>query len=146
MTPPGEKQRSHIYKQPGQTVKAAGLARTMSGALDTDKWLNTTWQPDATTVRSAFFGRVIRVLAEDLSTAAVVAIHPTYLADAEYQSAAGFLDTTIHMPAIPSPAAVAQILGRRAGLALDSATGQFLLALDNPSSSGDILPSWVTVR
>jgi len=86
---------------------------------DTDKWLNTTWQPDATTVRSAFFGRVIRVLAEDLSTAAVVAVHPTYLADAEYQSAAGFLDTTIHVPAIPSPAAVGQILGRRAGLALD---------------------------
>jgi ABC-type dipeptide/oligopeptide/nickel transport system ATPase subunit len=86
---------------------------------DTDKWLNTTWQPDATAVRSAFFGRVIRVLAEDLSTAAVVAVHPTYLADAEYQSAAGFLDTTIHVPAIPSTAAVAQILGRRAGLALD---------------------------
>jgi hypothetical protein len=30
---PGEKQGAHIYKQPGQTVKAAGLARTMSGAL-----------------------------------------------------------------------------------------------------------------
>src|SRR5674476_684294 len=29
----GEKQPSHSYKQPGQTVKAAGLARTMSGAL-----------------------------------------------------------------------------------------------------------------
>src|SRR5665811_956262 len=86
---------------------------------DTDKWLYTTWQPDATTVRSAFFGRVIRVLAEDLSTAAVVAVHPTYLADAEYQSAAGSLDTTIHVPAIPSPATVGQILGRRAGLALD---------------------------
>jgi hypothetical protein len=85
---------------------------------DTDKWLNTTWQPDATTVRSAFFGRVIRVLAEDLSTAAVVAVHPTYLADAEYQSA-GSLDNTIHVPAIPSPAAVGQILGRGAGLALD---------------------------
>ena len=27
--------------------------------VDTDKWLNTTWQPDATTVRAAFFGRVI---------------------------------------------------------------------------------------
>jgi hypothetical protein len=48
-----------------------------------------------------------------------VAVHPTYLAGAEYQSAAGFLDTTIHVPAIPSPAAVGQILGRRAGLALD---------------------------
>jgi hypothetical protein len=62
---------------------------------------------------------VIRVLAEDLSTAAVVAVHPTYRADAEYQSAAGFLDTTIHLPAIPSPAAVGQVVGRRAGLVLE---------------------------
>src|SRR5665811_2042919 len=30
----GEKQPSHSYKQPGQTVKAAGLARTMSEALE----------------------------------------------------------------------------------------------------------------
>jgi hypothetical protein len=30
----GEKQRSHNYKHAGQTVKAAGLARTMSGALE----------------------------------------------------------------------------------------------------------------
>jgi len=30
---PDEKQGSRSYKQPGQTVKAAGLARTMSGAL-----------------------------------------------------------------------------------------------------------------
>jgi len=86
---------------------------------DTDKWLNTTWQPDAATVRAAFFGRVVRVLAEDLSTAAVVAVHPAYLADIEYQSAAGFLETTIHVPAVPAAAAVGLILGRRAGLALD---------------------------
>jgi transposase len=29
----GEKQRSRSYKRPGQRVHAAGLARTMSGAL-----------------------------------------------------------------------------------------------------------------
>jgi ABC-type dipeptide/oligopeptide/nickel transport system ATPase subunit len=85
---------------------------------DTDKWLNTTWQPAAASIRAAFFGRVIRVLAEELSTAAVVAVHPSYLADSAYQSAAGFLDTTIHVPAIPGAEAVGQILGRRAGLAL----------------------------
>jgi len=85
---------------------------------DTDKWLNTRWQPDAETVRAAFFGRVVRVLAEDLSTAAVVAVHPAYLADPDYQAAAGFIDTTIHVPAIPGASAVGQILARRAGLAL----------------------------
>jgi hypothetical protein len=26
---------------------------------DTDKWLNTTWQPGAATVQATFFGRVI---------------------------------------------------------------------------------------
>jgi thiamin-phosphate kinase len=33
VTPPGETQRSHAYKQRGQTFKAAGLLRTMSAAL-----------------------------------------------------------------------------------------------------------------
>lgn len=88
---------------------------------DTDKWLNTSWQPDAATIRAAFFGRVIRVLAEDLSTAAVLAVHPTYLDDADYQAATVFLDTTIHLPSIPRTRAVGQILGRRAALALDLA-------------------------
>ena len=46
---------------------------------------------------------------------------------AEYQSAAGFLDTTIHVPAIPVAAAVGQILGRRAGLALDFKDEQWAL-------------------
>lgn len=86
---------------------------------DTDKWLNQTWQPRSATVRAAFFGRVIRVLAEDLSTAAVLAVHPTYLDDDEYQAAAVFLDKTIHLPSIPGTRAVGQILGRRSGLVLD---------------------------
>ena len=94
---------------------------------DTDKWLNTTWQPDAAMVRAAFFGRVVRVLAEELATAAVLAVHPAYLEDDEYRSAAVFLDTTIHVPKIPGAAAVGQILGRRAGLALDLADEQSAL-------------------
>lgn len=117
-TPLSSSQRMDQARQLLDLIRADDLQPVLV-LDDTDKWLNTTWQPDAATVRSAFFGRVIRVLAEDLSTAPVVAVHPTYLADAEYQSAAGFLDTTIHVPAIPSPTAVGQILGRRAGLALD---------------------------
>lgn len=115
--PPSAGQRMDQARQLLDLIRADDLQPVLV-LDDTDKWLNTTWQPHAATVRAAFFGRVIRVLAEDLSTAAVVAVHPTYLADAEYQSAAGFLDTTIHVPAIPAASAIGQILGRRARLAL----------------------------
>ncbi|WP_295695370.1 hypothetical protein [Lapillicoccus sp.] len=37
---------------------------------DTDRWLSTSYQPDNPAVRSAVFGRVVRILAEDLGTAA----------------------------------------------------------------------------
>ena len=119
-------QRMDQARQLLDLIRAEGLQPVLV-LDDTDKWLNTTWQPDAATVRAAFFGRVIRVLAEDLSTAAVLAVHPTYLDDAEYQAAAVFLDTTIHVPSIPGAGAVGQILGRRAGLALDLADEQSAL-------------------
>ena len=97
---------------------------------DTDRWLNVSWQPDSLTLRAAFFGRVIRVLAEDLATAAVVAVHPTYLTDADYRAASGFLDTTIRVPALPSPDAVGRVLARRASMVLglpeDSVLGVFV--------------------
>lgn len=111
-------QRVDQARQLLDLIRAEGLQPVLV-LDDTDKWLNTTWQPNAATVRAAFFGRVIRVLAEDLSTAAVLAVHPTYLDDDEYHAAGVFLDTTIHVPSIPGAAAVGQILGRRAALALD---------------------------
>lgn len=85
---------------------------------DTDRWLSTSWQPDGQAVRGAFFGRVVRVLAEELNTAAIVAVHPTYLNDPDYQAANGFLDTTLTVPALPNPAAATNILQRRAAIAL----------------------------
>jgi ABC-type hemin transport system ATPase subunit len=117
-TPLSSGQRMDQARQLLDLIRAEGLQPVLV-LDDTDKWLNTTWQPDAATVRAAFFGRVIRVLAEDLSTAAVLAVHPTYLDDDEYQAAAVFLDATIHVPPIPGTGAVGQILGRRAGLALN---------------------------
>jgi len=93
---------------------------------DTDRWLNVSWQPESGTLRSAFFGRVIRVLAEDLATAAIVAVHPTYLTDPDYRAAAGFLDTTIRMPPLPSPAAVGRVLSRRVAVALGQETDPVL--------------------
>jgi len=119
-------QRMDQARQLLDLIRAEGLQPVLV-LDDTDKWLNTTWQPDAATVRAAFFGRVVRVLAEDLATAAVLAVHPTYLGDDEYQAAAVFLDTTIQVPQIPGAGAVGQILGRRAGLALGLADEQSAL-------------------
>ena len=99
---------------------------------DTDRWLNVSWQPESLTLRAAFFGRVIRVLAEDLATAAVVAVHPTYLTDADYRAASVFLYTTIRVPALPSPAAVGRVLGRRASLAVGMTEDYVLDAIVSP--------------
>lgn len=85
---------------------------------DTDRWMASSWQPDSQAVRAAFFGRVVRILAEELDTSAVVAVHPTYLDDPDYRAAAGFLDTTLIVPEIPNADAAATILTRRASLAL----------------------------
>jgi len=98
-------QRIEQARQLLDLIRAEGL-RPVLVLDDTDKWLNTAWQPDAATVRAAFFGRVIRVLAEELSTAAVLAVHPVYLGDDEYRAAAVFIDTTIHVPPIPGAGAV----------------------------------------
>ncbi len=80
---------------------------------DTDRWLSTSWQPNNPGVRAAFFGKVVRVLAEELDVSAVVAVHPTYLTDPDYQASAGFLDTTLHVPQVPDACAVGRILHRR---------------------------------
>jgi hypothetical protein len=125
-TPLTSSQRMDQARQLLDLIRSEGLQPVLV-LDDTDKWLNTTWQPDAAMVRAAFFGRVVRVLAEELATAAVLAVHPAYLEDDEYRSAAVFLDTTIHVPKIPGAAAVGQILGRRAGLALDLADEQSAL-------------------
>jgi len=125
-TPLTSSQRMDQARQLLDLIRAEGLQPVLV-LDDTDKWLNTTWQPDAATVRAAFFGRVVRVLAEELATAAVLAVHPAYLEDDEYRSAAVFLDTTIQVPKIPGATAVGQVLGRRAGLALGLADEQSAL-------------------
>lgn len=83
---------------------------------DTDRWLDNHWQPDNPLVRAGFFGRIVRMLAEEFGTAAVVAVHRTYLADPAYRDNAAFLTPEIYIPAVPSPAGVGQILQRRVDL------------------------------
>jgi hypothetical protein len=86
---------------------------------DTDRWLTATWLPDSQQTREAFFTTIPRLLSEELDTAAVIAVHPTYLHDDAYRAARGFLSRTITVPAVPSAGAVAAILHRRIALAFD---------------------------
>jgi hypothetical protein len=86
---------------------------------DTDRWLTAAWLPDSSQTRSAFFSTVPRLLSEELDTAAVIAVHPTYLDDAAYRAARGFVSRTIAVPAVPSAGAVAAILHRRIAIAMD---------------------------
>lgn len=47
-----------------------------------------------------------------------MAVHPKYGGDPGYQSAKGFLETTLEVPVVPSAWAVGQILHRRVQVAL----------------------------
>jgi ABC-type phosphonate transport system ATPase subunit len=137
----GYELRQATEDHPTSSVERLEQARQLLGIIaanglqpvlvldDTDRWLNVSWQPESLGLRAAFFGRVIRVLAEDLATAAVVAVHPTYLAGADYRAASGFLDTTIRLPALPSAEAVGRVLARRAALALEMAEDSVLNGL-----------------
>jgi energy-coupling factor transporter ATP-binding protein EcfA2 len=79
---------------------------------DTDRWLSPSWA-NSQEVRSGFFRKVVRVIAEELHTAAVIAVHP------DYQAAAGFLDARVEVPHLPDAAAIGRLLARRAQVALD---------------------------
>ena len=105
---------------------------------DTDRWLSA-FRTDSDTVRREFFTTIPRLLAEELAAAAVVAVHPSYLQDPAYRAARGFLSTTIAVPAVPGPAGVARILGRRIEVALieasrDAATSPALQAESTDAS------------
>ena len=85
---------------------------------DTDRWLSPSWA-NSQEVRSGFFRKVVRVIAEELDTAAVIAVHPDYLLDPDYQAAAGFLEARVDVPHLPDATAVGHLLARRARVALD---------------------------
>lgn len=89
---------------------------------DTDTWLSGLVGPESTALRAGFFGRVVRLLAEDLSYAAVLAVHANYLRTPEYALAAGFLDTTVRIPTVSTAAGIGEILGRRITEALEQET------------------------
>lgn len=80
---------------------------------DTDTWLSGLAGEQAAELRAGFFGRIARLLAEELAHSAVLAVHQNYLRTPEYARAAGFLDTTIRLPAVPDAAALGRLLAHR---------------------------------
>lgn len=85
---------------------------------DSDAWLATA-VGDRTSVIAPFFGRVIRVLAEELTAGIVVAVHDRYFELNAFPRGRGFLEQVIHVPGLPDVGAVAAILEARTGEAAE---------------------------
>ena len=81
---------------------------------DSDAWLVTA-VGDRSAVIGPFFGRVLRVLAEELDAAIVVAVHDRYFEMPSFPRGRGFLEQIIHVPALPSCDALEAILTARVG-------------------------------
>ncbi|MDQ1614840.1 MAG: hypothetical protein QOJ60_779 [Actinomycetota bacterium] len=85
---------------------------------DTDKWTRGRGGHGDRGRRQGFFGRVIRLIAEHLGCSAVVAVHPSYLQDEAYRTAAqGFLSAPIRVPRLTGAAAVGSIFAHREQIA-----------------------------
>lgn len=76
---------------------------------DSDAWLATA-VGDRSAVIEPFFGRVLRVLAEELNAAIVVAVHDRYFDLPAFPRGRGFLEQVIQVPRLPDLAALEAIL------------------------------------
>lgn len=86
---------------------------------DTDHWLHQAGLPPTESVRAGFFGRVVRLIAEQLPLATtVIAVHDSYTRDPAYLAALQFLEATVELPAIPAPFGFGLILHHRAEQAI----------------------------
>jgi hypothetical protein len=96
-----------------EVIDRAGLQGTLV-LDDTDKWVRgPSGQVDAE-LRDAFFGKIVRVIAEHLGCAAAIAVHRSYTTDASYQAAAsGFLSTFVDLPRLGGAASVERVLEHR---------------------------------
>src|SRR5262249_13207968 len=96
---------------------------------DSDSWLNVAGV-DRRPLVAAFFGRVVRAIA-DFPCGLVVAVHHDYLAMDGYRQAAGFLETTIRVPSLgDDPAAgIGRILSHR--LEVHDLAGELGNVIDN---------------
>jgi energy-coupling factor transporter ATP-binding protein EcfA2 len=96
-----------------ETVEAHGL-RPVIVLDDTDKWLRAPGLPDPERHLAGFFSQVPRLLAEQLSVAAVLAVHEHYLDQPGYRASAGFLDATVQVPPLPDRNSLQRVLAHRA--------------------------------
>lgn len=105
-----------------RVVQDAGLQPVLL-LDDTDKWLRTGAGEADAGLREAFFGPVLRLVAEDMGCAAVIAVHPAYVDDDAYRAAATVLGSTVRLPRLPSRAALASVLTHREDVALEREPG-----------------------
>lgn len=80
---------------------------------DTDKWFGAAFD-NTDELLDGFFGRIVRLLSEELSAPAVLAVHRGYLTHPAYQQALGFVETAIRIPRVPDADGLADILAQRA--------------------------------
>jgi hypothetical protein len=96
-----------------EVIAAAGL-RPVLVLDDTDHWLVRPGLDDPGERIAAFFGPILRVIAERMSlAAAVVAVHDSYLTHPAFADADAFLETRLPMPAVPDSGSVARVLAHR---------------------------------
>jgi hypothetical protein len=116
VTEPAELTRSaaEVLDQAVRLVELVQAARLIPVVIidDADAWLRLPGS-DRRDLAKAFFGRVLRSLAE-LPCGLPVAAHDQYKQLAGYRAATGMLEFTIDVPAIPDPDALTRLLGHRA--------------------------------
>jgi ABC-type dipeptide/oligopeptide/nickel transport system ATPase subunit len=79
---------------------------------DSDAWLNIDGVTDRSGLVGAFFGRVLRMLAE-LPAGLVVAVHEEYLDMGAYRQAEGFIERSIRVPQIADVEGIGRLLRHR---------------------------------
>jgi hypothetical protein len=113
---------SEIIEQAGRVIDVVAAAELMPIVVvdDSDSWLNVAGVEDRTHLVNGFFGPVVRMLAEELNAAVVLAVHDSYLALEGFHQAEGFIETTVHIPPLPDDGALRSILAKRVIVHTDS--------------------------
>lgn len=97
-----------------ELIARSGLIPTLV-LDDTDQWIR---RPgigvDPEPRIAMFFGSTLRMIAERLPAACVVAVHDDYLSSPHYVQAREYLNTRITLPALANSAALGSIIGLRA--------------------------------
>ncbi|MEW1881571.1 MAG: hypothetical protein WBD41_10615 [Rhodococcus sp. (in: high G+C Gram-positive bacteria)] len=103
-----------------ELISRSGLIPTLV-LDDTDQWIR---RPgigvDPEPRIAMFFGSTLRMIAERLPAACVVAVHDDYINSPHYERAREYLNTRITLPALAGPDALGSIIGMRARRAVEN--------------------------